>query len=72
MATKYDPKNNPKLDQKRIDWESWIEKKPFVAQTVNGTARPFGTGWNKLEPYDMPELAPDRTRPAGRSNRTGE
>ena len=52
--------------------EGLIEKTPFVAQTANGTARPMGTGWNRDTPWTMPELEPDATRPAGRSNRTGE
>ena len=52
--------------------EGIIEDRPFVVQTANGTAKPMGTGWNKDEPWDMPELEPDATRPAGRSNRTGE
>ena len=52
----------------------------FQAQTVNGTARWRGTGFNKSgrggwaaqSPWSMPEVEPDATRPAGRSNRTGE
>jgi hypothetical protein len=44
----------------------------FTAQTNNGTAHATGTGWNKLEPWSMPQLPPDSTRPAGRSTRTGE
>jgi len=46
--------------------------KGFTSQTANGTAHWRGTGWNKGSDYDMPELPPDLTRPAGRSNRTGE
>lgn len=44
----------------------------FQAQTVVGTARATGTGWNISPQWDSPELPPDPTRPAGRSNRTGE
>ena len=55
----------------------------FQAQTANGTARWRGAGWNKdgrggwdgnsnFWGYDSPELTPDATRRAGRSNRTGE
>jgi len=46
----------------------------FTAQTPNGTAHWEGTGWNKsmFDDFNMPQLQPDATRPAGRSNRTGE
>jgi hypothetical protein len=44
----------------------------FTAQTANGTAHWQGTGWNKEYDWKRPELEPDATRPAGRSNRTGE
>lgn len=44
----------------------------FQAQVVTGTARATGTGWNKDWDWSCPEVAPDATRPAGRSNRTGE
>ena len=54
----------------------------FQAQTPNGTARWRGTGWNKSGRGgwaandccwgDGAEVEPDATRPAGRSNRTGE
>lgn len=44
----------------------------FTAQTANGTAHWRGTGWNKGFEYDQPEMPPDATRRAGRSNRTGE
>lgn len=44
----------------------------FTAQTVNGTAHTFGTGHNCEYDYEMPQVRPDATRPAGRSNRTGE
>ena len=46
--------------------------KGFTAQTCNGTAKYQGTGWNKDFDWERPQLAPDRTRPAGRTNRTGE
>jgi hypothetical protein len=56
----------------------------FRAQTANGTAYWKGTGWNDPDGYgagwpagrstsfSTPELMPDATRRAGRSNRTGE
>lgn len=45
----------------------------FVAQTVNGTARATGTGWNQ-ENWDFtePQRMPGPTNPKGRNNRTGE
>lgn len=64
------------MARKSIDFEKMIgageNAKGFTAQTPNGTAHATGTGWNKDEPYSWPEVEPDRTRPAGRSNRTGE
>ena len=44
----------------------------FSAQTANGTARWMGRGWNNSTPWEMPQLPTDPTRPAGRSNRSGE
>ena len=44
----------------------------FNAQTVNGTSEWKGTGWNKDFDWNMPQLEPDATRPAGRNNRTAE
>ena len=44
----------------------------FTAQTANGTAHATGAGWNKVVDYEMSQLPPDQTRPAGRNNRTGE
>lgn len=45
----------------------------FTAQTANGTAHWNGTGWNLTgREFTMPQLPPGPTRPAGRSNRTGE
>jgi hypothetical protein len=44
----------------------------FLAQTANGTASWRGEGWNKDEPWEMPQVEPGPTRPAGRSNRTAE
>jgi hypothetical protein len=60
--------------------------KGFTGQTANGTAHWKGTGWNSnTRPVEKttntsdytgelssPQLTPDATRPAGRSNRTGE
>lgn len=64
--------------RKSIDLESLIKDGEgsgaggLCAQTSNGTAHWRSTGWNKREPWTMPELPPDPTRPAGRSNRSGE
>lgn len=45
----------------------------FTAQTCNGTSKAMGTGWNGQDfDYERPQLNPSATRPAGRSNRTGE
>ncbi len=44
----------------------------FRSQTVNGTGHATGEGWNKTWDYERPQLPPDETRPAGRSNRTAE
>jgi hypothetical protein len=44
----------------------------FNVQTANGTAHWQGTGWNKEFDWRQPQVSPDETRPAGRSNRTGE
>ena len=61
---------------RKMDFEALYAKgenpKGFTSVTINGTARAMGTGWNKREPYSQEQLPPDRTRPAGRSNRTGE
>ena len=46
----------------------------FTAQTCNGTAKDFGTGWNKQWNWggaDM-QVTPSGPWKAGRSNRTGE
>lgn len=61
----------------KMNWESIIGKgenpRGYTSQTVNGTAHATGTGYNKAGPCGgWPELEPDPTRPAGRSNRTGE
>ena len=59
-----------------IDFEKIIGRgenpNGFTAQTPNGTARWRGTGWNKLNPTNWPQVDSDPVRPAGRSNRTGE
>ena len=44
----------------------------FTAETANGTAHWKGTGYNKNYDFSMPQVEPDATRPAGRSNRNGE
>lgn len=46
--------------------------KGFESQTANGTSHWKGTGWNDTWDWNRPQVAPDATRPAGRSNRTGE
>jgi len=63
---------------RKLNFEEIIQKgenpKGFTAQTPNGTAHWQGTGWNKnwMADFDMSQVEPDATRPAGRSNRTGE
>ena len=65
-----------KPEQPNMNFEKLIERgenpQGFTAQTCNGTARWKGTGWNKSWDFSQPELEPDATRRAGRSNRTGE
>jgi hypothetical protein len=64
--------------KKRWNAESHLQEgenpKGFTAQTPNGTAHAFGTGWNKdyCGTWTQAQLEPDPTRPEGRSNRTGE
>lgn len=72
--------------RKSMDFEKLIGEgenaKGFTAQTPNGTAHWKGTGWNKgcrggWAAQDgcwgtAEQVEPDATRPAGRSNRTGE
>jgi hypothetical protein len=71
------------IPKMKIDFEKMIENGgggEFTAQTANGTAHWRGTGWNEggrggwaaQNPWCGPEVEPDATRPAGRSNRTGE
>jgi len=65
-------------DRRRLNFEGAIKDGPgkgaggFNVQTANGTGRWSGTGWNKDYDWSMEQLAPDATRPAGRSNRTAE
>ena len=66
-----------KPERPRLKFETIIDmgENPagFTAQTCNGTAHATGTGWNKQRGnWKEPQLEPDATRPAGRSNRTGE
>ena len=65
-----------KPNQPKINFEKMIGdgENPLgmTAQTANGTAHWRGSGWNKTGPWNMDQLEPDATRPAGRSNRTGE
>lgn len=64
--------------RRRMDFESIIQDGEgagpggFVVQTANGTGRWKGTGHNLDHMYSWPEVEPDATRPAGRSNRTAE
>jgi len=66
----------PPRTRKSLDFESIVQKGEnplgFTSQTPNGTAHWEGTGWNKGWDWEQPQLPPDATRPAGRSNRTGE
>lgn len=61
---------------RKMDFEKIIQDgenpKGFTSQTCNGTSHATGTGWNKAWDFEQSQLPPDRTRPAGRSNRTGE
>jgi hypothetical protein len=60
----------------KMDFEKLIARgenpNGFTAQTANGTAHWRGKGWNKDEPWTSPQVEPGPTRPAGRSNRSGE
>ena len=64
--------------KEKLHFEDIVQKgenpKGFTAQTPNGTAHWEGTGWNKdyFNSFEMAQTSPDETRPAGRSNRTGE
>lgn len=62
--------------ERTLDLEGLIGKgenpNGFTAQTANGTAHATGTGWNKDYDWSCNQVEPDATRPAGRSNRTGE
>jgi hypothetical protein len=45
----------------------------FTAQTVNGTAHAWGTGWNRDRDWQNPQAeSDDGPWQGGRSNRTGE
>lgn len=69
-------KKAERVEQPKLDFEKLIGfgENPlgFTSQTNNGTAHWHGTGFNKVDNMDRPQLEPDRVRPAGRSNRTGE
>lgn len=64
--------------RRNLDFEAMIQDgelagtNGFVSQTPNGSAMWCGEGWNRLEPWTSEQVVPDKTRPAGRSNRTGE
>ena len=64
------------LNTSKLDFEKLVQHgenpRGFTAQTANGTAHWKGTGWNKDYDFRLEQLEPDATRPAGRSNRTGE
>lgn len=64
------------MARKNIDFEAIIAKGEhpagFTAQGPNGTTKWKGTGWNDQYNWTRDEVEPDKTRPAGRSNRTGE
>lgn len=67
----------PRRYNDKMKWEKLIDKagpNDFIAQTVNGSARWCGTGWNQVPEYwnTSPQVEPMPVRPAGRSNRTGE
>lgn len=70
------PKNPRETIPRQMDFEGAIgdgeNPRGFTAETPNGTAHWRGTGWNKDYNWSRPQLEPDETRPAGRSNRTGE
>ena len=61
---------------RKVDFEKLIGRgenpNGFTAQTANGTAKWRGTGWNCQYDWTQEQVMPDPTRPAGRSNRTGE
>ena len=66
-------RHNPR----NMDFEGFIKdgenKNGMTAQTVNGTAHASGTGWNKRQPYTMPQVEPEDRGGRGRySNRSGE
>lgn len=60
----------------KLDFEKLIGRgenpRGFTSQTANGTAHWRGTGFNKDYDFERMQVEPDATRPAGRSNRTGE
>ena len=61
----------------KMKFESMIQPgenpKGFTAQTANGTAHAFGTGWNQeTYEYTREQGMPTPISPAGRNNRTGE
>ena len=63
-------------DRRNIDWEGLYGRgenaSGLTAQTANGTAHWRGTGWNDQWDWEREQCEPNATRPAGRSNRTGE
>lgn len=64
------------MTRRSMNFEALIEgganPKGFTAQTANGTAHWNGTGWNENRDWEQEQVEPGPTRPAGRSNRTGE
>lgn len=64
-----------KYKSDKMHWEDLIEKggpNEFRAETVNGSARWAGTGWNQEWCYKPQQAEPKAVWPTGRSNRTGE
>jgi hypothetical protein len=61
----------------KLDLESLIgpgeNPRGLTAQTANGTAHAFGTGWNQTTwDWERGQNEPSAVAPVGRSNRTGE
>ncbi len=62
--------------RRSMNFEKLIAKgenaKGFTSQTANGTAHTFGTGWNRDEPTEMPQVKVGGPWQDRRSTRTGE
>ena len=61
---------------RKLDFEKIIQKGEnplgFTSQTANGTAQDAWRASTMWSLAQVPQVEPDATRPAGRSNRTGE